>query len=151
MKIEILDQKYNPLLKRKEVVFEVDHSQEGQTTPRIEVRKNLASALKTNFDLVFIERFETKTGTMIAKGEANTYETLEQAKLVELQHITLRNSPPQKPADQEKRSQIEPEEKQSAEEKHKEEAKTQEKTEKATLKEMEKSEKLAPESDEKEG
>lgn len=115
LKIRILDQKYNPLLKRKEVVFEVDHSQEGQTTPRIEIRKNLANILKTKFDLVIVEKFETKTGTMIAIGEANAYETTEQAKLVERKHIITRNTPPEKPSAPEKMPQKEPEEKQPIE------------------------------------
>ncbi len=102
MKVKILSQKYNPLLRRKEVVFEVDHSQEGQTTPRLELRQNLAEILKTKSDLVFVEKVETKTGTMIALGEANAYESLEQAKLVEREHIITRNVPPEKIAEAEK-------------------------------------------------
>jgi len=96
LKIKILSQKYNPLLKRKEVVFEADHSQEGQTTPRLELRKNLANMLQAKLDLVFIEKVETKTGTTIAIGEVNAYETPEQAKLVEREHIITRNTPPEK-------------------------------------------------------
>ncbi len=96
MKVKILSQKYNSLLRRKEVVFEVDHSQEGQTTPRLELRQNLAEMLKTKSNLVFVEKVETKTGTMIALGEANSYESLEQAKLVEREHIITRNVPPEK-------------------------------------------------------
>ncbi|MDH5495568.1 MAG: hypothetical protein OEY24_07720 [Candidatus Bathyarchaeota archaeon] len=111
MKIKILSQKYNPLLKRKEVVFEVDHSQEGQTSPRLELRKNLASILKARVDLIFLEKVETKTGTMTAIGEANTYESPEQAKLVEPEHIIARNAPPKKPAETEKPKTVEAEEK----------------------------------------
>jgi small subunit ribosomal protein S24e len=96
LKIKILSQKYNPLLKRKEVIFEVNHSQEGQTTPRLELRKNLANMLKAKIDLVFVEKMETKTGTTTALGEANAYETAEQAKLVEREHIITRNILPEK-------------------------------------------------------
>lgn len=97
MQVKILSQKYNPLLKRKEVVFEVDHSQEGQTTPRLELRKSLADLLKTRLDLIFVEKVETKTGTTIAWGEANAYDTVEQAKSVERDHIIARDTPPEKP------------------------------------------------------
>ena len=97
MQVKILSQKYNPLLKRKEVVFEVDHSQEGQTTPRLELRKSLADLLKTKLDLIFVEKVETKTGTTIALGEANAYDTVEQAKSVERDHIIARDIPPEKP------------------------------------------------------
>ncbi len=102
MKIKIVSQKYNPLLKRKEVVFEVDHSQQGQTPPRLEIRRNLAGLLTTKLDVIFVERVETKTGTTIAIGDANAYETLEQAKLVEPKHILARNALPEKPEENEK-------------------------------------------------
>lgn len=96
MKVKILSQKYNPLLKRKEVVFEVDHREEGQTSSRLELRKNLASMLETSMDLVFVEKVKTKTGTMTALGEANAYESPEQAKLIEREHIIIRNVPKEK-------------------------------------------------------
>ncbi len=102
LKIKILSQKHNPLLKRKEVTFEVDHREEGQTPSRLELRKNLANMLKTKLDLIFVEKVETKTGTMTAVGEANAYETPEQAKLVESKHIITRNALPEKPAEVEK-------------------------------------------------
>lgn len=102
MQVKILSQKYNPLLKRKEVVFEVDHSQEGQTTSRLELRNSLAGLLKTKVDLVHVERVETKTGTMIAVGEANAYDTVEQAKTVERDHIIARDTPSEKKAEEEK-------------------------------------------------
>ena len=102
MKIKILYQKYNPLLKRKEVVFELDHREEGATIPRLGLRSNLAEMLKTKPGLVFVEKVETKTGTMTALGEANAYETPEQAKLVEREHIIARNTVPEKPAEAEK-------------------------------------------------
>jgi len=122
LKIEILSQKFNPLLKRREVIFEVEHSQEGQTSSRLEIRKNLANILKTEFDLVFLEKVETKTGTMTAAGEANAYDTLEQAKLVEPEHIITRNTPPEKPEETEKpRTELLDEKKQTKEEEVKEE------------------------------
>ena len=96
MQVKILSQRYNPLLKRKEVVFEVDHAQEGQTSSRLKLRAGLADVLKTKADFVFVERVQTKTGMMIALGEANVYDTLEQAKTVERDHIFERNAPAEK-------------------------------------------------------
>jgi small subunit ribosomal protein S24e len=97
MQVKILSQTYNPLLKRKEVVFEVDHTQEGQTTPRKQLRQSLAALLKTTSDLTFVEKMETKTGTMIAMGTAHVYDTTEQAKALERDHIIARDMPPAKP------------------------------------------------------
>ncbi len=92
MKIKVISKKINPLLKRKEILFELDHSEEGETPSRMELRKELSGILKTKLDMVFIEKVETKTGTTTAIGQANTYESTEQAKLVERDHIIARNT-----------------------------------------------------------
>ena len=101
MEIKIISQKENPLLKRKEVQFDVDHST-GSTPPRLEVRRAVATALKSNVELVFIKKFETKTGTHTAAGTANLYESVEQAKLIEPEYIVKRNAPPEKPKEETK-------------------------------------------------
>ena len=101
LKIKIISEKSNPLLKRKEIDFELNHSEEGQTSSRLKVKEKLADVLKAKPDLVFVEKVETKTGTTIARGEANVYESAEQAKLVEREHIIKRNSPPAEPVKEE--------------------------------------------------
>jgi len=101
MEIKIISQKENPLLKRKEVHFNVEHDP-GSTPPRLEVRRAVATALKSNVDMVFIKKFETKTGTHTAAGTANLYESIEQAKLIEPEYIVKRNIPPEKPKEEAK-------------------------------------------------
>jgi len=96
MKVKIVSQEYNPLLKRKEIVFEVEHAETGGTPPRLEVRGKLASELKTSLELVYVRRMETKTGTLISVGEANAYDSVEQARLLEPEHIVARNTPAEK-------------------------------------------------------
>jgi len=96
MEVKITEQQQNILLKRKEILFEVEHSQTRGTPSRIEVRNKLAEILKTKPELVYVKRMETKTGTMKAKGEANAYESIEQAKLVEPEYIVTRNMPSEK-------------------------------------------------------
>ncbi len=97
MKIKIVSKEQNPLLKRKEVTFRIEHAQNGGTPTRFEVRKELATLLKTDLELVYVKQVETKTGTMIAIGEANAYDSIEQAKLMEPKHIIARNATPEKP------------------------------------------------------
>ena len=101
MKLRIVSRKQNPLLKRDEVIFEVDHSEEGETSSRSEIRRKLADVLKTKLELTFVEKAETKTGTMIANGEANVYKTADQAHLIEREHIIQRNQlkAPEQPAE----------------------------------------------------
>jgi small subunit ribosomal protein S24e len=94
MKVKIVSEKENVLLKRKEVVFEVNHQDVGSTPPRMEVKKALANLLGVDQDLVFIKRYETKTGTLTALGRANIYSNIEQAKSIEPEYILKRNLPP---------------------------------------------------------
>ncbi len=94
MKIDIITERQNPMLKRKEVQFRVDHAETGSTPLRLEIRKAVASALKAGIDVVFIRKFETKTGTSTAFGVANVYDSVEQAKLIEPEYIIKRNIPP---------------------------------------------------------
>ncbi len=100
MRLKIASEKNNPLLKRREVYFTVEHDQTGNTPPRLEVRNAVADALKVDANLVFIKKLETKTGTRVAEGIANVYDSVEQAKLVEPKYIIKRNSPPEKPKEE---------------------------------------------------
>ncbi len=93
MKVKIISKEHNPMLKRKEVTFNVEHTETGGTPNRFEVRKQLAALLKTKIELVYVRKMETKTGTMTAFGEANTYDSIEQAIIVEPKHIVARNVP----------------------------------------------------------
>ncbi len=97
MEIKIVSQKDNKPLKRREITFEVEHGESGGTPQRTQVRRMLASVLKLDPELVYVKKVETRTGTMVALGEANAYETTEQAKLVEPEYIVKRNSPSEKP------------------------------------------------------
>jgi len=97
MKVKIVSETENPLLKRKEVVFQVEHDQTGSTPPRLEVRQAVSNALKKEVDLIFIKKIETKTGTHTAVGLANIYDSPEQARLIEPEYVIRRNVPSEKP------------------------------------------------------
>jgi small subunit ribosomal protein S24e len=96
MEVKVLSEKQNLMLKRKEVNFQVEHGETGSTPTRKEIRKGVAIATKTNESLVFVKKFETKTGTLTAFGTANIYDTVEQAKLIEPEYIISRNIPEDK-------------------------------------------------------
>jgi small subunit ribosomal protein S24e len=97
MQIKIDTTKDNPLLKRKEVGFTVFQGPKEKTPQRLEVKKAVATELKTADDVVFIKKMRTKTGTNITQGVANVYQSAAQAKQVEPDYIRKRNSPPEKP------------------------------------------------------
>lgn len=100
MKIKIVSQKNNPLLKRKEVKFIVEPEEKGLMPSRYQIREQLSSLLKADLQSVYVEKVQTKTGTMVAYGEANAYDSIEQAKQVEAKHIIARNAPPKKQKEQ---------------------------------------------------
>jgi small subunit ribosomal protein S24e len=103
MEVNVLSQKENLLLRRKEIRFNVKHVA-GATPPRLEIRKAVAEALKADVNLIFIKKFETKPGTHTALGLANLYDSAEQAKLIEPDYIIKRNVPPQEnPKEEEKK------------------------------------------------
>jgi small subunit ribosomal protein S24e len=122
MKIKITSQEQNPLLKRKEVSFEVKHKEAGGTPSRLEVRKELASKLKKDIELVYIRRIETRTGTMMAAGEAAAYDSIEQARLIEPEYIVVRNTPQKKPEEEKQEQKIEREVEKKEEKKGEQEA-----------------------------
>ena len=101
MKIKITSQEQNSLLKREEIAFEVEHEEMRGTPSRLEVRKELASKLKKDPELVYVRRIETRTGTMTAVGEATAYNSKEQAAFVEREHVIIRNTPQEKPEEKE--------------------------------------------------
>lgn len=108
MKLKVTTQNYNHLLKRKEVTFEVEHALKEGTPTRTELRKSLAENLKANVDLIFVKRAVTKKGSMITVGEANVYDTQDQVKIVEADHIITRNIPPPKPKEEAEAPKAEP-------------------------------------------
>lgn len=101
MKLKIVSKEKNPLIKRTEITFSLKHDQTGGTPSRTEVRTQLAAQLNTKLELVYVKHIETKTGTMVAIGKANAYDSVEQAKLVEPKHIIARNTVLEEPEESE--------------------------------------------------
>jgi len=91
MRITVTSKRRNDLLKRLEIVFRVD--QNGGTPPRLLVRKELAKILNVDLDRVYVKKMITKTGSLVTVGEANIYDSVEQAMRIEPKYIILRNSP----------------------------------------------------------
>lgn len=90
MKIEIKKQKTNPLLKRNEVYFEVNHT--GECTPkRNAVADEIAKVLKAKKDSVVIDDFQSNYGIGISQGYAKVYDDKEAALEFEKVHLLKRN------------------------------------------------------------
>ena len=94
MDFKIKQDKYNPLLKRKEVSLEIDH--DGQGTPsRAELRKAVASKYNTKQENVYVIEMETGTGTQSAISGVEVYDDAQSALQTVPKHIQIRNLPPE--------------------------------------------------------
>ena len=92
MKIEILGERENKLLARKEVDFRVDHI--GAKTPsHTDIRAKIVAQFNADSGAVVIRKLETKFGAGITEGTARIYSDPDQMKRIELNHIVKRHEP----------------------------------------------------------
>ncbi|MHA1713419.1 MAG: 30S ribosomal protein S24e [Candidatus Ranarchaeia archaeon] len=91
-KIEILNEKQNPLLHRREIDAKIDHS-DGSTPTRLEIRDQIAAMLTVDKKVVFVISLRTQAGTRKTHGRIHVYESLDFAKRLEPKYIHLRNTP----------------------------------------------------------
>ena len=90
MEIIKTSDKYNPLLKRKELAFLINHP--SKETPKLfEVRKALTTMFGVEEDAVYIRKLNTVTGTNQTRGKAEVYDDPERAKLLVHKYIQSRN------------------------------------------------------------
>lgn len=90
MEIQVIEEKNNPNLNRREIVFKVIHDE--STPSRKSVVERLAATLNSKSSLVFVDSMNTEFGKRETIGYAKIYETAERAKQVERVHIIERNT-----------------------------------------------------------
>ncbi len=90
MDIQVIEEKNNPNLNRREIVFKVIHDE--STPSRKSVVERLAATLNSKSSLVFVDSMKTEFGKRETIGYAKIYETAERAKQVERVHIIERNT-----------------------------------------------------------
>jgi small subunit ribosomal protein S24e len=89
--IKILEVKENKLLRRKEVIFSVEHLGNG-TPNRLEVKEKLAALQTAKADLTFIKVMKPLFSMPQIKGKAIIYQDEEAAKM-EPGYSRIRNLP----------------------------------------------------------
>ncbi|UAL07355.1 MAG: 30S ribosomal protein S24e [Candidatus Methanogranum gryphiswaldense] len=90
MKMEIKEQKKNPLMKRAEVYFTLEHV--GQSTPgRNVIAEELSKKLKTKRNCVVIDSVESVYGIGKSEGYAKVYDSKEAALEFESEYLLKRN------------------------------------------------------------
>jgi len=92
MKVEITEKVENPLLKRTEIKFKVDHS--GSPTPkRLDVRAQLASQLGVPEERIVIDKLASMHGRQMASGIARVYASREVLEGLEPKYLLKRGLP----------------------------------------------------------
>jgi ribosomal protein S24E len=90
MKIEILEEKENKPLSRKEISFRVEHM--GTTTPsRADIKSKIVAQFDANTSAVVITNLNTHFGIGITKGSARIYSDPELMKRVEHEYLIKRH------------------------------------------------------------
>ncbi len=87
---EIIEEKYNPLIKRREVYIKLSHIGKG-TPSRGLVRKAVAEHYSTEIDRVYVRKIESEYGWGVTNIEVHIYDSPERAKMFEPEHIIKRN------------------------------------------------------------
>jgi len=89
MDIDIVSEEENPMLHRTDVKFTVTHDE--ATPSRLSVRDSLAATLNKDADEVVIRQLDTKFGMRKTIGHARVYESPDDARQVEQEHMLERN------------------------------------------------------------
>ncbi len=90
MKIEITEQRENPLQKRVEVHFTIDHN--GESTPgRNAVAEEIAKMTKSKRNCVVIDSIESVFGRGVSVGYAKVYDNMEAALEFDRAYLLKRN------------------------------------------------------------
>ena len=95
MKIEILEEKENKPLSRKEISFRVEHI--GTRTPsRADVKSKIVAQFDADASTVVITNLDTQFGIGITSGSARIYSDPEKMKRAEHDFLIKRHEPKQK-------------------------------------------------------
>jgi small subunit ribosomal protein S24e len=88
--IQVIEEKNNPLLNRREVVFKIIH--DDATPSRKIIVDRLAATMNSKRGMVIVDNIRTEFGKLESIGYAKIYESEERARQVERVHITERNT-----------------------------------------------------------
>lgn len=90
---KIVKEVENPLLKRREILFEVPHP--GEHTPSVAEAREAVSALKNApLEAVYVLSLRSMSGRQSSIGRAHVYFSPDYAK-IEPEHVRIANLPPQ--------------------------------------------------------
>lgn len=87
----VVSDKYNPLIKRRELLVIIHHVGKG-TPSRLELRSAIANAYNVNEEQVYIRSILSEFGIGRTKAQVHIYDDPERAKQFEPAHIIKRHA-----------------------------------------------------------
>ena len=100
MEIEFIEEKENKLFNRKEIKFYVDY--EGEATPKaLDIKSKLVALLNTKKELLVVDNVQPHYGEPKALGYAKVYDTVDDLKYIEAEHILAKNAEPEEEPEEE--------------------------------------------------
>ncbi len=87
---EVVNERYNPLIKRLELDIRIAHIGKG-TPSRGILRKAVADAYNVDIDRVYVRKIESEFGWGVTRVEVHIYDSPGRAKLFEPEYIIKRN------------------------------------------------------------
>lgn len=90
MKIEIIEDKTNPLLDRQDIVFRV--IPEGTVSSRENVKNMLVALLDTKPELLILDRMNAQYGAHEILGYARLYDDVQHLHAIEADYMIERNA-----------------------------------------------------------
>jgi ribosomal protein S24E len=92
VELRLLEERYNPLLLRREVIFEADHT--GAATPsRPEIAKRISALMNSRPESTVVVKLKTSTGLNLTKGVCHIYDSPQRTLQIEPEYVRLRNLP----------------------------------------------------------
>jgi small subunit ribosomal protein S24e len=90
MDIKVIEDRNNPMLDRREVIFKIEH--DGPTPSRKSVVDNIVATMNSKQGLVVVDRMKTEFGKRETVGYAKIYESVERVIEVERPYVIERNA-----------------------------------------------------------
>ncbi len=89
MEIQVIEEKNNPLLNRREIIFRVIY--DDATPSRKSIVDRLAATFNSKQGLVVVDNIKTEFGKRESIGYAKLYDSAERVNEIERPHIIKRN------------------------------------------------------------
>ncbi len=97
LSLNVLDDRMNPLVRRREIVFEVEHP--GSPTPTVTLlREKLSALVNSKLEATYVVSVKSLSGLQRSRGICHVYSSPEDGRAFEPEHVQRLNMKPEERA-----------------------------------------------------